>query len=390
MQKMTTVQSMFLNSLRSEFTRDAYRKTLPYFCKFLNIEPNNFDLLLRYITSKERKELEHILISYILYLKEEKRLSPNSVCSYLNPIRHFFKMNDIVNINWYKINRFQDRKHTITKDRPYTRQELDKLLGVGNLRDRVVILLMSSAGLRIGALPSLKLRDLKPIDKYNLYQITVYAGTESEYITFTTPECRKHIDEYIQLRQRYREQLTSESPLLRIHFDTFSPCAAALNKKIELSYHAVKRTVRILLNKSGVRPRRKATQGIDNQRTELMADHALRKYFSSTLETEGVNPVYVELLLGHDLGLKTVYSRPTPAQLLEGNGNKVSGYIHGIDALTINEENRLKMTIKDLTDKQDEMILIKVKHDQEIKSIREEMENKFQQILSKVDIPTLK
>jgi integrase len=57
-------------------------------------------------------------------------------------------------------------------------------------------------------------------------------------------------------------------------------------------------------------------------RSEVMALHGFRKYFATTLETEGVNPVYVELLLGHDMGLKNVYSKPTPMQLLEGNGEK--------------------------------------------------------------------
>ena len=51
-------------------------------------------------------------------------------------------------------------------------------------------------------------------------------------------------------------------------------------------------------------------------------------------------------------------------QLLEGNGDKVLGYIHGMNALTINEENRLKVKVRDLTEWQDEMTLIKVKHEE--------------------------
>jgi hypothetical protein len=117
-----------------------------------------------------------------------------------------------------------------------------------------------------------------------------------------------------------------------------------------------------------------------------MTLHGFRKYFATCLETEGVNPVFVELLLGHDLGLKSIYSKPTPTQLLEGNGNKVLGYIHGIDALTINEENRLKITVKKLTDKQDEMMLMKVKHEQEMKTLREEMEKQFSKIMSVIQL----
>ncbi|MGH9982475.1 MAG: hypothetical protein ACRD8W_00785 [Nitrososphaeraceae archaeon] len=86
-------------------------------------------------------------------------------------------------------------------------------------------------------------------------------------------------------------------------------------------------------------------------RSHIKTLHGFRKYLSTCLETEGVNAVYVDLLLGHNLGLKSVYSKPTPTQLLEGNGDKVPGYIHGIDALTINEENRLKAKVKNLTER---------------------------------------
>ena len=69
---------------------------------------------------------------------------------------------------------------------------------------------------------------------------------------------------------------------------------------------------------------------------------------------------------------------------------RLLGYIHGIDTLTINEENRLKVKVKSLTERQDEMMLIKVKHEEEMKTLRKEMENKFQQIFAKIDINTLK
>lgn len=120
-------------------------------------------------------------------------------------------------------------------------------------------------------------------------------------------------------------------------------------------------------------------------RSEVKALHGFRKYFATCLETEGVNPVYVELLLGHDMGLKSAYSKPTPKQLLEGNGDKVLGYVYAIDVLTINEEDRLKLKVKRLTDREDEMMLMKVKHEKEMQSMRDEMESRFKQIFTKID-----
>ena len=70
-----------------------------------------------------------------------------------------------------------------------THFEITKILEKADLRGKVAILLMASAGLRVGALPSLKIRSLERIDKYQLYKITVYENADEEYFTFCTPEC---------------------------------------------------------------------------------------------------------------------------------------------------------------------------------------------------------
>jgi hypothetical protein len=53
------------------------------------------------------------------------------------------------------------------------------------------------------------------VEEYNLYQITVYAGYEEEYICFCTPEAAKVIDEYLAYRERAGESLVPTSPLFR-------------------------------------------------------------------------------------------------------------------------------------------------------------------------------
>ena len=77
------------------------------------------------------------------------------------------------------------------------------MLEKADQRGRVTILLMSSAGIRVGALPSLKIRNLEKIEEYQLYKITVYEGEDEEYITFCTPECAKEIDSYLEYRETW-------------------------------------------------------------------------------------------------------------------------------------------------------------------------------------------
>jgi hypothetical protein len=91
--------------------------------------------------------------------------------------------------------------------------------------------------------------------------------------------------------------------------------------------------------------------------------------------------------MGHRSGLTKSYFKPTDQELLEGN-DKALGYVATINDLTINEEYRLHKKIDEITKKKDEIELREIKH-RELKSMREEMEKKFQQIITKIDASKL-
>jgi hypothetical protein len=70
--------------------------------------------------------------------------------------------------------------------------------------------------MRIGALHSLNLLHIQRVDvgSQYLYKLTVYDMEDEEYYTFTTPECAAAIDEYLEYRKRFGEQLKSDTPLI--------------------------------------------------------------------------------------------------------------------------------------------------------------------------------
>jgi hypothetical protein len=93
---------------------------------------------------------------------------------------------------------------------------------------RLILLILSSTGCRIGALPSLKLGNLTKIPEHEIYSIVFYEGTNNEYYTFTTRECSlTGIDNYLLYRQRCSEKLLfkgqkwepEDTPLIRLQFD---------------------------------------------------------------------------------------------------------------------------------------------------------------------------
>ena len=119
-----------------------------------------------------------------------------------------------------------------------------------------------------------------------------------------------------------------------------------------------------------------------------MINHGFRKFFDTNAFKAGMDNMYLRRLMGQKSGLEDAYLKLSEEELLEGDSKHV-GYIGIIDQLTINAENKLRRRVASLTEKQDEIQKIKDKHEQEMKSMRQEMENKFQQVLAKIDTANL-
>ena len=118
---------------------------------------------------------------------------------------HFFSINDVV-INRKKLARFLGEQENKYEYRSYTIEEISSLHSLCDERGKAIVLLMASTGMRVGALPWLKLKHLKRHDledgKY-VYRIQVYATSRKDsYFTFCTPECAKAIDSYLFYRKR--------------------------------------------------------------------------------------------------------------------------------------------------------------------------------------------
>jgi integrase len=160
------------------------------FNDFLRTTVKSFDL--RALLDLKPSVIESKIISHIEYLKERK-ISYSSIHVGVAAILHFFDIND-VNLNKRKIKRFfpQDESEHYSMDRPYSVNEIRQILDKCDIRSRVIILLMTSTGMRIGALqtdmqdmPGIRLGDLKKIDDFGLYMIWVYPWSKKDrYFTF--------------------------------------------------------------------------------------------------------------------------------------------------------------------------------------------------------------
>lgn len=91
-------------------------------------------------------------------------------------------------------------------------------------REKVIVLLLTSTGMRIGAIHILKIGDLQPKDtpQGKVYLITVYSSSTKPYRTPCSPECAIAIDEYLNERSSVSgadEVLKNDSPLIRNLYD---------------------------------------------------------------------------------------------------------------------------------------------------------------------------
>ena len=328
----------FINSLDSEESRRTYKRSFPYFMKFCKVD--TYDVMLEIPV----KKLEGLIRDFIIYLRDDKKKSASTIMTYSAAIAHFYEMNDVV-INWKKLKKFKGKMRKTVEDVPYTRDQIKVLLDGATLRDRCIILLMTSAGLRRGAIPTLQLKDLTKIDRHNLYKIFVYKREQEQYVTYCTPECAKLIDQYIDWRQRLGEQLQPTSPLFRKEFDTSSPMFIA--RPLAITTGMISLMMSRLLDRTGVRPQ----TSTEYARTGVMQCHGFRKFFDTQCISHNMNPIYAEYLMGHKTGLMKSYFKPTDIELLEGN-DKSLGYTAIMSYLTINateeENNLLKQQVVEL------------------------------------------
>jgi site-specific recombinase XerD len=302
--------------------------------------------------SKTSPKLAAAHVREFLLSLQTRRLSPGSMANYRHALKHFYEMNDIA-LNWKKINKFarmEDNSTLRQKDRAYTHQEIQQMLAQSNEKVRAIILLLASSGIRVGAVSSLCIRHLTHIDEYKLYQLLIYAGHKDQYITFCTPEASKAIDSYLSYRKRCGEKLADASPLFRTDF--YAPDLFKVRNKIKpLSTVGVSIAVRDALHRAGLLP----TITISTEpaiRHEVQRNHGFRKFANTQMVQAKVDAAAKEMLLGHSIGLDDKYYRPTSQQLLDE-------YLKAVDLLTINEENRLRRKVEELTIKTSDISVLK-------------------------------
>jgi integrase len=327
-----------IDTCRSPSTHRLYTKGLRYFMNYLRL-PNSYDY--DKLLEKDPKLIQMDICDFITHYRKSGR-SPATITGYVAALRKFYDMNDI-ELNWRKIHSRKAEMEKTIEDRPYTHSEIQTLLDRASYRNRSIILLMASAGLRMGAIPALKIKDLQPIDKYSIYKINIYGRSlKSRYFSYCTPECRKWIDLSLDHRKRWGERITNDSPLFRAEYNTHD---SSRSKISPISKDAIVQFMDVLLKHTGLRTHLLEGHDSQKQRLHVMMTHGFRKFFETNAFKAGMEHMYIRRLMGQKSGLEDAYLKLSEEELLEGD-NKHIGYVGIIDQLTIDETNRQRREIQ--------------------------------------------
>jgi integrase len=355
--------------LKSEHTKRAYSKA---FDRFLKTTIKSDDC--RALLDTKQSVIESKIIDHITYLKDVQHLSCLSIEVHLSGIFHFFEMNDYY-LNTKKIKRFlpEHESDYYARDRPYSTNEIERILSKCDVRARAVVLLMTSAGMRIDGLRDLRIGDIKKMDEFSIYLIWVYnRSMKDRYYTFCTPEAAKAVDEYLEYRKSLGEKLKDNSPLIRERFNIGEKPPRFLSPRmLSFIFEDVLKKARVNQPPIG-KPKWK--------KRDVMRSHGFRKFFITQCDKANINFTVREYLSGHRLPNQDAsYIRTTEE-------DRLTEYAKAIDLLTISPENRLRKQVAE----QESTIHKLAEKDKQIEEMVRKQEQFEQLIQSLIDSGQLK
>jgi len=304
---------LFQEAIKSDETRKMYQNSLDMFLKFSKISIQ--DLL-----SISKEDIQ-ILVEDYVFSRKKMNLTRLSIKGYLNGIKLFLDMNDIV-INWVKIRKFLPEASKPSGQKAYTNEDCIEILNSSiNKKFRCLVHLLASSGMRIGAVRELKMKHLEEMP-HGCKSVLVYAGSKEEYYTFISQEAVKALDDYIDERISQGDKINSDSFVIVTSKRGFKQCNRT--------------TIRMVIARNV--GKLKASKLITGNRTDKMVNHAFRKRFNTILKSnKEINIVLAERMLGHSVTI------PLDNSYLDvTKENLFAEYLKALPELYIDEKYKLE------------------------------------------------
>ena len=294
---------------RSEATKRTYLNVIKRFCLHVGMSPDDLVQL-----DKERIEM---LVQDYCDVFNSPRYSRKYVNGILHILRSFFKANGLeINVEGYYVPaRYRKRPEYIpTKNEVYEMAD-----NSGSLRNRAIILMLYSTGLRVSTLIALTYGDLKDeLEKgYSIVKVPVYPEMKNRvpeacknnvsYFTFACEEAVKALRLYLEdRRRRYR----TVEPMEPLFCSEYNQIGFAKRRYKFMTARQVQRIVKAAAKKAGIKE------------WKYVTPHSLRKTYESVLRGELIDGGRLdvktqEFFMGHVLpGSQDAYYDRTKIEAL--------------------------------------------------------------------------
>ncbi len=217
-------------------------------------------------------------------------LAPQSIKVCVSAVRTWLWVNEI------EIGRIPlPKQYTKYQTRSPTPEELQKLIEVAPLREKAIISMLATSGLRVGTLVQLKYKHVKDDLEKGVVPVCIRIepeitkGKYCDYFTFINDEAVYYLKLYLEERKKGSkhippEEINDDSPLFRTKED---------RKVKPVTYASVYKKLHELMMTAGLI--------CEGKRRHELNVHSLRKYFRTQLTLAGVPSDYIEFMMGHKI-----------------------------------------------------------------------------------------
>jgi integrase len=253
----------------------------------------------KYLNDKNRDHLKDLLS-----FKKNTVLSPRTARAYLGIIREFFEENQIeLTLKEKRVLKKAYQGGGEAPDDAPDHMQIRSFIDHSDVRMKAVALLLSSSGMRIGELLSIREDSIN----FSRRMITLRAGetkTKQGRVVFFSKEAETALNQFLKVRTKYIEKNNLKALKLR-------PDTQTIDDGRIFSYDP------ITLNRAWRRNLKRANMFVKNGYDRAtFHPHALRQFFSTQMRKNGCPDSIVEILLGHTPYLAT-YIRYSPRELQE-------------------------------------------------------------------------
>jgi integrase len=378
----------FLSSLKrnSLNTSNRYKTPIAYFHEFLLSNYNQTaDSVLQMLVNKEI-DVYSLLDEFIGFV-QTKQVNSSSINQYITGIRSFLSYYDIDIVPAKFKRRVRSPKIYREEEKPIDAKDIRQmLLNCHNRRLKAFILVLASSGLRATEACAIRLCDVNlTIRPTRIHVRKEYAKTRVSRDVWISDEAAKYLQDWLVFKcgnsiltifdncdngnnnttnsNKNKKNRILQSLIFQVQLNNDHVTPKSLYLKILLQFQKLVEIVGLGERKERMK-RRKITF------------HSFRRFVKTTL-SDCIGKEFSEWYLGH---AKSGYYVSKPEVRAATYKEKAMKYLTFLDYSILENQQDEELEVRQ----------IKEKYENDMKLMREEMENKFQQILAKIDVSKIR